>query len=43
MSILTNPNPNPNPNPDQVSGQLEVVDKGSPFVYFDLGAGKVRP
>lgn len=23
-----------------VSGQLEVVDKGSPFVYFDLGAGK---
>jgi len=23
-----------------VSGQLEVVDKGSPFVYFDLGGGK---
>lgn len=24
----------------QVSGQLEVVDKGAPFVYFDLGDGK---
>ena len=23
-----------------MSGQLEVVDKGSPFVYFDLGGGK---
>jgi len=23
-----------------VSGQLEVVNKGSPFVYFDLGEGK---
>jgi len=23
-----------------VSGQLEVVDKGAPFVYFDLGSGK---
>ncbi|KAJ1623719.1 hypothetical protein T492DRAFT_633112 [Pavlovales sp. CCMP2436] len=23
-----------------VSGQLEIVDKGSPFVYFDLGEGR---
>ena len=23
-----------------MSGQLEVVDKGSPFVFFDLGGGK---
>jgi divinyl chlorophyllide a 8-vinyl-reductase len=23
-----------------VSGQVEIVDKGSPFVYFDLGEGR---
>ena len=34
------PSPAPSPAPRSVSGQLEVVDGGAPFVYFDLGEGK---